>query len=221
MSRYRGPRLRVFKSLGPLPGFGLKFNQKYLNQKYKQKKKKEYSQSTLSKNTSKKRKKKLPYTIRLKEKQKLRFHYGLTEKQLIRYVRKARKAKQKNISTSQILLTSLEMRLDNIVFRLGFAPTLPAARQLITHGHIFLNGKKRNIPSSQCKIHDRITMSASLARAREAERSSRRDAAIDIPLFLNLDSKNMVGKVHQNASRKYIGLKINELFVIEYYSRYL
>ena len=113
------------------------------------------------------------------------------------------------------------MRLDNIVFRLGFAPTLPAARQLITHGHIFLNGKKRNIPSFQCKIHDRITMSPSLARAREAERSSRRDAPINIPLFLNLDSKNMVGKVHQNASRKYIGLKINELFVIEYYSRYL
>ena len=219
MSRYRGPRLRVFKNLGPLPGFGLNLNQKYLDQKYKQKKK-EYSQSVLSKNTSKKKKKKkkLPYTIRLKEKQKLRFHYGLTEKQLIRYVRKA---KQKTIPQSEQVLTSLEMRLDNIVFRLGFAPTLPAARQLITHGHIFLNGKKRNIPSSQCKIHDRITMSASLARAREAERSSRRDAAIDIPLFLNLDSKNMVGKVHQNASRKYIGLKINELFVIEYYSRYL
>lgn len=212
MSRYRGPRLRVFKSLGPLPGFGLKLNQKYLDQKYKQKKKKEYSQGALSKNTSKK-KKKLPYTIRLKEKQKLRFHYGLTEKQLIRYIRKAR---QKNISTSQLLLTSLEMRLDNIVFRLGFAPTLPAARQLITHGHIFLNGKKRNIPSSQCKIHDRITLNTS-----KTTELFNQFKMTDIPLFLNFDSKNMVGKVLQNASRKNIGLKINELLVIEYYSRYL
>ena len=212
MSRYRGPRLRVFKSLGPLPGFGLKLNQKYLDQKYKQKKK-EYSQNALSKNTSKKRKKKLPYTLRLKEKQKLRFHYGLTEKQLIRYVRKAR---QKTTSSprDELLLTSLEMRLDNIVFRLGFAPTLPAARQLITHGHIILNGKKRNIPSSQCKIHDKITLNRS-------KTTGSLDLHQRCPLFLNLDSKNMVGKVHQNASRKDIGLKINELLVIEYYSRYL
>ena len=212
MSRYRGPRLRVFKSLGPLPGFGLKLNQKYLDQKYRQKKK-EYSQSASSKNKSKKKKKKLPYTIRLKEKQKLRFHYGLTEKQLIGYVRKAR---QKTTSSprDELLLTSLEMRLDNIVFRLGFAPTLPAARQLITHGHIILNGKKRNIPSSQCKIHDKITLN----RSKTTELFNLHPRC---PLFLNLDSKNRVGKVYQNASRKDIGLKINELLIIEYYSRYL
>lgn len=211
MSRYRGPRLRVFKRLGPLPGFGLKLNQKYLDQKYRQKKK---DQSALSKNTSKKKKKKkLPYTIRLKEKQKLRFHYGLTEKQLIGYVRKAR---QKTTSSprDKLLLTNLEMRLDNIVFRLGFAPTLPAARQLITHGHIILNGKKRNIPSSQCKIHDKITLN----RSKTTEFSNLHPRC---PLFLNLDSKNRVGKVYRNASRKDIGLKINELLVIEYYSRYL
>ena len=160
----------------------------------------------------KKKKKKLPYIIRLKEKQKLRFHYGLTEKQLIRYIRKAQ---QKNISTSQLLLTSLEMRLDNIVFRLGFAPTLPAARQLITHGHIFLNGKKRDIPSSQCKIHDQITFNTSKLFKLDQRPKT------DIPLFLNFDSQNMVGKVYQNVSRKNIDLNINELLVIEYYSRYL
>lgn len=168
----------------------------------------------------KKKKKKLPYTIRLKEKQKLRFHYGLTEKQLIRYVRKDRQKRNSQIGPRQRslrwaggqFLTTLEMRLDNIVFRLGFAPTLPAARQLITHGHIFLNGKKRNIPSSQCKIQDQIT----LTRSKTTKLFNQRR-----PLFLNLDSKNMVGKVYQNASRKNIGLKINELLVIEYYSRYL
>ena len=111
------------------------------------------------------------------------------------------------------------MRLDNIVFRLGFAPTLPAARQLITHGHIILNGKKRNIPSSQCKIHDKITLN----RSKTTEFFNPMPSKLHqrCPLFLNLDSKNMVGKVYQNASRKEIGLKINELLVIEYYSRYL
>ena len=73
------------------------------------------------------------YAVRLKEKQKLRFNYGISERQLIKYVREARRRKG---STGEILLQILEMRLDNIVFRLGFAPTIAAARQLISHGHI-------------------------------------------------------------------------------------
>ena len=204
---YRGPRLRIFKRLGgPLPGFGLKLNKKYLDQKFKQK----YSHEASSQNTSKRKKKKSLYTVvRLKEKQKLRYHYGLTEKKLIQYYQKAR---QKKISTSKILLNRLEMRLDNIVFRLGFAPTLPAARQLITHGHIFLNGKKRNIPSSECKVNDFITISDTIKNKIQLETK-------ELPPFLNLDYQNLIGKVNKNASRNDIGLNINELFVIEYYSR--
>ena len=204
MSRYRGPRLRLFKRLGPLPGFGLKLNKKYLDQKFKQK----YSQEV--QNTAKRKKKKSLYTVvRLKEKQKLRYHYGLTEKKLIQYYQKAR---QKKISTSDILFNRLEMRFDNIVFRLGLAPTLPAARQLITHGHIFLNGKKRDIPSYECKVNDFITISDTLKNKIQLKTQK-------LPPFLNFDYKNLIGKVHQNASRDDIGLNINDLLVIEYYSR--
>ena len=203
MSRYRGPRLRIFKRLGPLPGFGLTLNKKYLDQKFKQK----YSHEALPKNASKRKKKSLYTVIRLKEKQKLRYHYGLTEKKLIQYIQKAR---QKKKSTS--VLHPLEMRLDNIVFRLGFAPTLPAARQLITHGHIFLNGKKSDIPSLECQIHDWITLSETIKNKIQLETK-------ELPPFLSMDYKNLIGKVNKNASREDIGLNINELLIIEYYSR--
>ena len=146
----------------------------------------------------------------MKEKQKLRYHYGLTEKKLIQYFQKAR---QKKKSTSEILLHHLEMRLDNIVFRLGFAPTLPAARQFITHGHIFLNGKKIDIPSFECKVNDWITISDTIKN--KIGFFHRRE----LPSFLNLNDQNFIGKVNKNASRDDIGLNINELLVIEYYSR--
>ena len=95
------------------------------------------------------------YLIRLKVKQRLRFNYGLTERQLVNYVRKAKKIKE---ATGQVLLQLLEMRLDNIVFRLNMAPTIGAARQLISHGHIRVNNKKVNIASYMCKPKDVISV---------------------------------------------------------------
>merc|ERR1712127_123100 len=95
------------------------------------------------------------YAIRLEEKQKLRFNYGVTEKQLLRYVRDARRIKG---STGEALLQLLEMRLDNIVFRLGMAPTIPAARQVVNHGHICVNGKRVSIASYQCQTGDVISV---------------------------------------------------------------
>nr|UZA61394.1 ribosomal protein S4 [Chlorogonium euchlorum] len=95
------------------------------------------------------------YLIRLKVKQRLRFNYGLTERQLVNYVRKAKKIKE---ATGQVLLQLLEMRLDNIVFRLNMAPTIVAARQLISHGHIRVNNKKVNIASYMCKPKDVISV---------------------------------------------------------------
>lgn len=182
-----------------------------------------------------KKKKKLPYTIRLKEKQKLRYHYGLTEKSLIQYVKKAKKQKK---STSKILLNNLEMRLDNIVFRLGFAPTLPAARQLITHGHVLLNGQKRDIPSSHCEVNDFISIRepnrspAPLQKEMTIPRKSPLPQSYsNIPSFLRFDSKSSIGKVvgrvnqqhgvHPRSHRRRndIDLNVNALSVIEYYSR--
>ena len=199
MSRYRGPRVRILKRLGYLPGFGKKFIF------FKQKKQ--------ASSRKKKKKEKEKFTIRLKEKQKLRFNYGLTEKNLTQYVKKARK---KKTSAGQILLNSLEMRLDNIVFRLGFAPTLSAARQLVTHGHILLNGKKRDVPSSQCKVNDLITISKKIQSDFEIKNQT---PIPKIPNFLSFDSTTLRGKIQNYPSRNQIELDIKELLVIEYYSR--
>merc|ERR1711937_652918 len=88
------------------------------------------------------------YAIRLEEKQKLRFNYGISEKQLMNYIRQAKKIKG---ATGNILLQLLEMRLDNIIFRLGMASTIAAARQLVSHKHITVNNSCVSIPSYQCQ----------------------------------------------------------------------
>lgn len=194
MSRYHGPRIHLIKRLGTLPGFGFNINRKFIE-------KKKYINQY-------KKKKKSPFTIRLTEKQKLRFNFGLTDKTLKRYVKQARKKKK---LTSENLLNSLELRLDNIVFRLGFAPTLPAARQLVTHGHILLNGEKINIPSVSCKINDLVSLKK-IPTNTNIKKSK-------LPKFLSIDYKNFVGKIVNNLSKDDIGLNINELLVIEYYSR--
>ncbi|MCL4148611.1 UNVERIFIED_CONTAM: hypothetical protein GTU68_060048, partial [Idotea baltica] len=95
------------------------------------------------------------YGVKLKEKQKIRFNYGLTETQMRRLIVDARKGKS---PTGESLVQLLERRLDNVVFRAGFAPTAIAARQLVTHGHFLLNGKRANIPSIRLKMGDEVTI---------------------------------------------------------------
>nr|AYO45677.1 30S ribosomal protein S4 [Caulerpa cupressoides] len=204
MSRYRGPKIRILERLGALPGLGIRLNQKILAKLEKKNRKKE------NKYEKRKKKKNESFPIRLKEKQKLRYHYGLTEKNLINYVRKARRKKN---STGEMLLKLLEMRLDNIIFRYGYAPTIPAARQLITHGHILLNGKTNNIPSYQCKVNDIISLKKELFKKKESFIASAS------PYLQNGTSS--VVKIEQEISRKDVGLDVNELLVIEYYSRSL
>jgi len=146
MARYRGPRLRIIRRLGELPG---------LTQKTCERNFPPGQHGPKKKLTGNQKSKESQYAIRLKEKQKLRFNYGISERQLISYVREARR---RSGSTGEILLQLLEMRLDNIVFRLGFAPTIASARQLISHGHIAINGIRTNIPSYLCKINDTISV---------------------------------------------------------------
>ena len=203
MSRYSGPRLRLFKRLGPLPGFGTNIQRKY--QRYQ-------NENTQGSKKIQKQKNKA-YSLRLVEKQKLRYNYGLTEKNLANYVRKAQKQKK---STGELLLKNLEMRLDNIVFRCGLASTLPAARQLITHGHIFLNGKKRTQPSILCQPQDSITIHHKIQRPSFSDLSSEKTPKVS---FFSFDPKNNRVKIHQTIQRQHIPLNIKELLVIEYYSR--
>ena len=145
------------------------------------------------------------------------FHYGLTERQLIQYVRIARKAKG---STGQVLLQLLEMRLDNILFRLGMASTIPAARQLVNHRHILVNGRIVDIPSYRCKPRDIITSKDNQKSRALIQNSLESSPHEELPNHLTLDlSPYYKGLVNQIIDTKWVGLKINEFLVIEYYSR--
>jgi small subunit ribosomal protein S4 len=162
------------------------------------------------------RKKRSEYAIRLEEKQKLRFNYGLSEKQLLRYVRKARRATG---STGQALLQLLEMRLDNTVFRLGMAPTIPAARQLVNHGHVTVNGRVVNIPSYQCRAGEAIGVRDNDASRRLVQANLEYPGLANMPSHLEFDKTKLAGKVNGVIEREWIALQINELLVVEYYSR--
>nr|APW79628.1 ribosomal protein S4 [Syrrhopodon gardneri] len=200
MSRYRGPRLKIIRRLGTLSG---------LTNKTPQLKSSSINQSTSNKKISQ-------YRIRLEEKQKLRFHYGLTERQLLNYVRIARKIKG---STGQVLLQLLEMRLDNIIFRLGLAPTIPGARQLVNHRHILVNNRIVNIPSYQCKPQDFITIKDRQKYQTIIIKNENFSPKYKIPSHLTFNSVEKKGLVNQILDQESIGLKINELLVVEYYSR--
>ena len=200
MSRYRGPRLRVTRRLGELPGLTRKSARRA------------YPPGQHGQN----RKKRSEYAIRLEEKQKLRYNYGLTEKQLLRYVRKARRATG---SSGQVLLQLLEMRLDNTIFRLGMAPTIPAARQLVNHGHVLINGKEVNIASYQCRPGEVITVRDNNKSRKMVETNLQYPGLANLPSHLEFDKNTMVGKVNGLCEREWVALNINELLVVEYYSR--
>lgn len=200
MARYRGPRLRIVRRLGDLPGL----TRKTARHQYPPG---QHGQA---------RRKLSEYAIRLQEKQKLRYNYGVSEKQLVRYVRKARRAAG---STGQTLLQLLEMRLDNTVFRMGMAPTIPAARQLVNHGHVTVNGRVVDIASYNCRPGDIVAV-------RDRDRSRQLVTAnlqypglANLPSHLEFDKNKMVGKVNSVVEREWVALQINELLVVEYYSR--
>ncbi|BAU66263.1 30S ribosomal protein S4 [Stanieria sp. NIES-3757] len=200
MSRYRGPRLRVVRRLGGLPGLSRKSPRKSYPPG-------QHGQA---------RKKRSEYAVRLEEKQKLRYNYGVTEKQLIRYVRKARRATG---STGTALLEMLEMRLDNTIFRLGMAGTIPGARQLVNHGHITVNGRVVNIASYQCRPGDVITVRDRDRSRRLVETNMEYPGLANLPSHLEFDKNTFTGKVNGIIEREWVALQINELLVIEYYSR--
>ncbi|HEY9727967.1 MAG TPA: 30S ribosomal protein S4 [Chroococcales cyanobacterium] len=200
MSRYRGPRLRVVRRLGELPGLTRKTARR----------------SYPPGQHGQVRKKRSEYAIRLEEKQKLRFNYGITEKQLLRYVRKARRATG---STGQSLLQMLEMRLDNTVFRLGMAGTIPAARQLVNHGHVTVNGRVVNIASYQCRPGEVIGVTARERSKRLVEQNLEYPGLANLPSHLEFDKKTLTGKVNSVVEREWVALQINELLVVEFYSR--
>nr|YP_009974121.1 ribosomal protein S4 [Marattia laxa]QNH94034.1 ribosomal protein S4 [Marattia laxa] len=204
MSRYRGPRLRIIRRLKDLPGL--------TNKTLKSKK----AQIAIDQSASKKISQ---YCIRLEAKQRLRFNHGLTERQLLKYVRIAGKAKG---STGQVLLQLLEMRLDNILFRLGMSPTIPAARQLVNHRHILVNNRLVDIPSYRCKPKDIISVrdqTNSQILVKKNLESLNKDKIPEHLTLSSLEDNKPQGFVNRIVTRDSIGLNINELLVVEYYSR--
>ena len=163
------------------------------------------------------RKKKSEYAIQLNEKQKVKFVYGILEKQFHMYYEKASRMPGK---TGENLLTLIERRLDNVVYRLGFAMTRREARQLVSHAHFTVNGKKVNIPSYQVKAGDVIEV-------RESSRSSAKFAklvgpeapVVALPSWLNREAGTLKGVVTKLPERSDIDYEVAEHLIVELYSK--
>jgi small subunit ribosomal protein S4 len=227
MVKYTGPRIRITRRLGLLPGLTRKISDRVSTPG---------QHGKFLYTRGKRLRLKDDYKARLIEKQKLRFNYGITESQLISYYKEA---KRRTGSTGNVLLELLEARLDCIVFRLGFAPTIPAARQLINHGHLLINKKLVNIPSFLCQPGDLISIKENskakklistyfeiqqekrnliLKRLRKVNLVNHNLTSL-LPSHLKIDFKTLVGKVLAPVKRERVLIKVDELKVLQYYSR--
>ena len=161
------------------------------------------------------RKKQSQYGIQLREKQKARRAYGVLEGQFRGYFQQA--SRMKGV-TGENLLMLLERRLDNVVYRLGMGDSRAHARQLVTHGHIRVNGKKVNIPSFRVKLNDEITIRSG-SQSMENLKQLREEGNRMVPNWLSFDHENLVGKVIAMPQRDDIDLTIEEHQIVELYSR--
>ena len=153
------------------------------------------------------------YGKQLREKQKVKRLYGLMEKQFVRYMNEAFKSKG---NTGEALLIRLERRLDNVLYRLGFAPGRPAARQLVSHRHVLVNGKKVNIPSYQVAVGDVVTMDAKGFAIPEVKKAFDQ-ADFKAPAWL--DRKAAAGKMVRIPGREDVTEAVSEQDIVEFYSR--
>lgn len=162
--------------------------------------------------------KKSEYGKRLDEKQKLRFRYNILEKQMRRYVKRA--FRSKGVS-GHVLFQILETRLDNAVYRLGFANTIWAARQLVTHGHLLVNGKKVDIPSYELKVGDEIKLRDKMHKNQSILDAQNYCPVSMIPSYYTADRDNFTGKLNALPARDEIPEKIDDHLIVEYYSKYV
>src|SRR5690606_19510631 len=156
------------------------------------------------------------YGIHLREKQKLRRIYGVLERQFERYYREA--ARRKGV-TGENLLILLESRLDNIVYRLGFAPSRAAARQLVMHGHFTVNGRKVDIPSAQVRPGDVIEVREKSRQIPMIKESLEAATSRGLPASLELDAEAMRGTVKRLPTRDQIDVQVQEHLIVEHYPR--
>ncbi|MCX8032033.1 MAG: 30S ribosomal protein S4 [Thermoleophilia bacterium] len=161
------------------------------------------------------RRKQSDYLLQLREKQKARRYYGILEKQFRNYYKLA--ARQPGV-TGENLLRLLELRLDNVVYRLGFGASRRQARQLVRHGHFTVNGRKVNIPSYRVKPDDIIAAVADKEGVRAVIQNAM-DLTASVPAWLQADYDNMVGKVLRLPERADIDVPVQESLIVELYSK--
>ena len=153
------------------------------------------------------------YATQLREKQKAKFVYGIMEKQFYKLYEEATR---KDGVTGELLLQYLERRLDNVVYRLGFVGTRRQARQVVSHGHILINGKKVDIASYRVKQGDVVTLKESSKELLMVKASVGQKT---VPGWLSLEGTTLTAKVLENPGREAVDFDINEAMIIEFYSR--
>lgn len=155
------------------------------------------------------------YGMQLLEKQKIKAYYGLFEKQFVRYVEKAMKSKE---ITGTALLKALECRLDNLVYRIGFASSIRQARQLVSHGHILVNGQRVNIPSYGVAVDSVISLSIK-QRSNEMIVSNFLELQSFASPYIEKNLEDFSGKLIRLPNREEIPIEVNEIYAIEFYSK--
>ena len=205
MARYNGPRLKRCRALGTiLPGLTTAAT---LDRPYPP-----------GQHGTRRRRKDSDYKMRLIEKQKLRFHFGVLEKQFQRYVTQASRLRG---PTGELLIQLLESRLDNIVWRMGLAATIPAARQLVVHGHIRVNGRRVDRPSFRVSVGDEIVVKDKSRQKGFILEALEASTARVRPGYLEFDPAKAAGKMVAMPSRSDLPFEANTQAVVEFYSQKL
>jgi small subunit ribosomal protein S4 len=203
MARYTGPRVRISRRFG-IPIFG---PSKYLERR-------NYGPGVHGPKSA--RRKHTDYGLGLIEKQKLRYFYGLMEKQFRGVYEKA--LRRRGVTGEQ-MLQILETRLDNVVYHLGFANSRAAARQMVSHGHIQVNGRKVNVPSFALKVNDIVTVKNNNVSRQLGTKGLEVSTSRVVPDWMSLSKEEFKGVVMRVPTRDEINPIANEQAVVEFYSR--
>ena len=175
-----------------------------------------YSKTSNKNPGGQRRAKKSEYALQMTEKQKVKFVYGILEKQFRMYFEKAERMAG---NTGENLLSLIERRLDNVVYRLGFAATRREARQLVNHGHYTVNGKRVNIPSYMVKVGDVIAVCEKSCSNNRFKKLKEDDAFVAAPKWLDRDKNTLTGKVLALPAKEDIDFEIAEHLIVELYSK--
>ena len=198
MARDRGPVLKKCRSLGIEPMF-LGIDKKS------------------NRSVARQGKKVSEYGLQLKEKQKAKFIYGVLEKPFRNLFAKAER--MKNGTAGENLMTLLELRLDNVLFRLGYGRTRTEARQIVDHRHVLVNGKIVNIPSYEVKVGDTIEIKEKVKSAQRYKDILEVTGGRSVPAWLEADHDNLSGKIVALPTREQIDVPVNEVLIVELYSK--